>query len=269
MSCVDETIGVPHAGAAATSADLVVMLREAGCVVVDALVPVEMLTVIADELRALAADAPLGDNSFDGLATRRIFDPFARTRVLDELILDPLVGAVVEDLIGPFQFGMTVLSEVGPGESAQRLHRDQAVYPLPLSCGPVEVNTIWAIDDFTEENGATLVAPGTHLRDKTPGSSWATVPVEMEAGSVLIYDGRTVHGAGANKSGISRLGLIVEHVVRWLRPADNHTVAIGPDLASRLPVALQERLGFNQHGRFLGSIAGRPPGEWLENPGSV
>jgi ectoine hydroxylase-related dioxygenase (phytanoyl-CoA dioxygenase family) len=265
MSSMDGAARVPHVGAAATSADVVMLLREEGCVILDGLVPNELLVVIAEELRTLAAAAPLGDNSFDGFSTRRVFDLFARSRVLDDLILDQLVTAVTEELIGAFQFGMTVLSEVGPGESAQRLHRDQGVYPLQLSFGPVEVNTIWAIDDFTEENGATLIAPRSHLVDKELGSSWATVPAEMEAGSVLIYDGRIVHGAGANASKTRRIGLIVEHVVRWLRPADNHTVAIGPDLASQLPVALQERLGFNQHGRFLGSIAGRPPGEWLDN----
>jgi ectoine hydroxylase-related dioxygenase (phytanoyl-CoA dioxygenase family) len=254
---------IPHIGAAVSPADVVELLREEGCVVVDALVPQDTLGVVTEELRALAAGAPLGDSSFDGFVTQRVFDPFARTRVLDAIILDPRLNAVIDDVIGPFQFGMTVLSNVGPGESTQRLHRDQAVYPLPLSFGPVEVNTIWAIDDFTEENGATRIAPRSHLVEKAHDSPWATVPAEMNAGSVLVYDGRIVHGAGANASNASRLGLIVEHLVRWLRPADNHTVAVDPGLAAQLPVALQERLGYNQAGRFLGSIAGRVPADWL------
>ncbi len=109
--------GVPHLDAAATSDDVLELLREEGCVVVDGLVAEGSLEVVAEELRTLVAAAPLGDNSFDGFATRRIFDPLARTRALDELLLGPLVNAVVEDMIGPFQFGMTVLSDVGPGES--------------------------------------------------------------------------------------------------------------------------------------------------------
>jgi ectoine hydroxylase-related dioxygenase (phytanoyl-CoA dioxygenase family) len=217
------------------------------------------------------AKAPVGDNHFDGFATRRVFDPLARTRVLDDLVLHPLLSDTVEAVIGPCQFGMTILSEIQPGQPAQRLHRDASVYPLPDRIGPVMVNMIWAIDDFTGANGATVLAPASHLGDIRPGAyDRASLAVaSMGGGSVLVYDGRLVHGAGANDSASTRLGLIIEHTVRWLRPAENHQLAVLPAVAATLPARLQELMGYNQHGSYFGFVAGKPPRAWLSAQGSA
>ncbi len=200
-----------------------------------------------------------------------MFDPLARTRVLDDWVLHPLLTATVQALIGPSQFGMTILSEVQPGEVAQFLHRDAAIYPLPAEVGPVEVNTIWAIDEFTRANGATVLVPGSHVGGTRPSAydGESLTVATMSAGSVLVYDGRVVHGAGANTTTSACLGLIVEHTVRWLRPAENHSLAVAPTVVATLPAPLQELLGYNQHSAFLGFVAGRPPGEWLARPGRL
>ncbi|MHB8450530.1 MAG: phytanoyl-CoA dioxygenase family protein, partial [Mycobacteriales bacterium] len=161
----------------------------------------------------------------------------------------------------------TVLRDVGPGEVAQRLHRDAAVYPLPADFGPVMVSAIWAIDDFTTNNGATVLAPDSHGSTDHASSfdPAALTPAVTAAGSLLIYDGRLVHGAGPNHSSAGRLGLIIEHVARWLRPNENHTLAIQPQLATTLKPELQALLGYNQHSTFLGFVAGRPPLDWLRS----
>ena len=261
---------VPHVGAeSATPETLVPLLRERGCVIVDSFVSGASLAEARDELKGLVADAPVGERAFNGHATRRVFDPFARTRVLDTWVLHPLLTATVQALIGPSQFGMTILSEVQPGEDPQFLHRDAAIYPLPAEFGPVEVNTIWAVDEFTGANGATVLAPGSHVGGSPPSAyDGASLTVAaMGAGSVLVYDGRVVHGAGANTATSARLGLIVEHTVRWLRPAENHSLAVPPEVAATLPAHLQELLGYNQHSPYLGLVAGRPPGEWLHDAG--
>lgn len=253
-------------GSEATPERLGDALRVAGCVIVESLLAAEALERIRGEVQGMVVSAPLGDNDFDGRVTRRVFDPLARTRVLDELVLDPLLGGVIEALIGASQLGMTLLSAVQPGEVAQRLHRDAAVYPLPCRFGPVMITTIWAIDDFTAENGATVVATGSHLSERPSARfNQGTVAAAMPAGSVLVYDGRLVHGAGANHTTSGRLGLIVEFVARWLRPNENHTLAVPLAVAAALPAALQELLGYNQHGSYLGLIAGRLPSEWLRS----
>ena len=262
---------LPHAPAGlATAEKLGVLLRDHGCVVVDSLFS-DSLATVRVELERILADGRLGDNDFDGYATGRVFDPLARTRVLDELLLHDLIAATVDAVIGAAQLGMAVVSDVRPGEVAQRLHRDTAVYPLPPGTGPVMVNTIWAIDDFTADNGATLLAPNSHLETGPPTAYGPAglVPAEMGAGSVLVYDGRLVHGAGRNDTSSGRLGLIIEHVVRWLRPGENHSLTVPKEVAVTLPMRLQELLGYNQHGSHLGFVAGRPPRDWLiENSGS-
>ena len=182
----------------ATHQKLAQLLQEQGCAIVDSLVSGASLAEARGELKRLVARAPLGERDFDGRATRRVFDPFARARVLDDWLLHPLLTATVEALIGPCQFGMTILSEVLPGEVPQFLHRDASIYPLPADAGPVEVNTIWAIDEFTTANGATVLAPRSHLAGtRPPAYDRATLAAAtMRPGSVLVYDGRIVHGAG-------------------------------------------------------------------------
>jgi hypothetical protein len=265
MCAMDDLEEVPHAPVGIGIDGLVGALKEYGCIIIDSLIQPEALESIHNELKSIAAEAPFGDNELDGYATRRVFDPFSRTRVLDDLVLNPLLLGTIEAMIGPAQFGMTLLSDIKPGEVAQRLHRDSSVYPIPIDFGPVEINTIWAIDDFNRTNGATVLSPGSHVRDIRPSdySSVALATATMSAGSVLLYDGRLIHGAGRNRSSMTRLALIIEHVVRWLRPAENHTLAVPPSIAATLAEPLQELLGYNQHNSFLGHVAGLPPKAWL------
>lgn len=235
-------------------------LAEHGLVVVEGVLDRADLSSIRPEIDGLLASAALGDNAFDGYRTRRVFDPLRRTRALDDVVLNPVIHRTIgAALRWPYQFGMTILSQVTPGEVAQRPHRDANVYPLPREFPEIMVNTIWALDDFTEANGATMVAPGSH---RDPERRQLT-PAVMPAGAVLVYSGRLLHAAGANRSDRTRLGFIVEHVARWLRPAENHPVTVGADLAATLPQGLQELLGFNQTSEYFGFINGRPPSEWL------
>jgi hypothetical protein len=93
----------------------------------------QALAALREALGPLIRSAPLNTNSFDGFKTRRVFDPLARTRALDDLVLNPVVQRAVQDVLpSGYQFGMTVLSEVQPGEAAQKLHGDASVYPHPV-----------------------------------------------------------------------------------------------------------------------------------------
>lgn len=239
-------------------------MREAlsrdGAFVLSGVLDRERLAAVREAVRPLITNAALGTNSFDGFKTRRVFDPLARTRALDDLVLNPFVQRAVQDMLpAGYQLGMTVLSEVQPGEVGQKLHRDAAFYPLPADFPEVMINTIWALDAFTAANGATVIVAGSH-RDP---SARVQQPAVMPPGSVLVYSGRLLHKAGPNSSAAPRLALIVEHVVRWLRPADYHPLAVGPALAATLPAALQELLGFNQASDFFGFVAGQSPRDWL------
>jgi hypothetical protein len=256
---------VPRLPASAPIEAMLDALAEVGGVVIESLIEPKTLTPLRTSLRELVSAAALGDNEFDGFRTRRVFDPLARTRVLDHLVTHHLVHEIASAAIPwPYQFGMTVLSSIEPAERPQRLHRDAAVYPLPPGFPEVMVNTIWAIDEFTQDNGATRIALGSHRHRKEDPE---IVPVPMPAGSVLLYVGRLLHGAGANDTDAPRLGLIVEHVARWLRPADTHVLTVNPQLVVTLSEQLRELLGYNQISPYVGLIAGLPPEVWLRRSG--
>jgi ectoine hydroxylase-related dioxygenase (phytanoyl-CoA dioxygenase family) len=165
-----------------------------------------------------------------------------------------------------YQFGMLFLSAVDPGQGAQPLHFDAGVYPLPRDV-EAETNVIWALDDFTPTNGATLVAPGSHLwpAGRRPQPS-ELVPVVMPAGSAVVYSGRLWHAAGENRSAATRRALICEQVLPWLRPADNHGLATGVDGLRALPPQLRRLAGIAPASTYLGTIAGLAPEDWLSRP---
>ena len=103
-----------------------------------------------------------GRNSFEGFDTQRIYALFAKTRVFDALATDPLLLGVLDQVLGHYQLSAPVGICIGPGEKAQILHRDDAIYPVPEPHPPLVVNTMWPLDEFTAENGATRFIPGSH-----------------------------------------------------------------------------------------------------------
>jgi ectoine hydroxylase-related dioxygenase (phytanoyl-CoA dioxygenase family) len=220
------------------------------------------LTAARDEIEALLAEADWG-SGFDGSRTRRVWALLAKTRCMDQAALDPVVLDAVEQTIGPgTQFSLTYASQVHPGQDAQLLHYEQGIYPLPRD-RDVMVTAIWALDDFTAGNGATLVVPGSHEQEHGKPGRGQAVPVEMPAGSVLLFPGRLWHGAGANTSTRPRLAVVIDYIQPWLRPCEAHTLSAGPDQVRPLPQRLQELLGFNQPSPYLGFINGQHPHEWL------
>jgi hypothetical protein len=167
-------------------AEVMQQLETRGYAVVPGLLSEQVLTAARDEISALLATADWG-SGFDGSQTPRVWALLARTRCMDQAALDPLVLDAVEQAIGAgAQFSLTCAIQVYPGQDAQVLHYEQGIYPLPRD-RDVMVTAIWALDDFTAGNGATLVIPGSHRRaEGKPGRSEA-VPVEMPSGSVLLF----------------------------------------------------------------------------------
>jgi len=154
---------------------------------------------------------------------------------------------------------MLFLSAVDPGQGAQQPHFDAGVYPLPRTV-EAEINVIWALDDFTAGNGATLIAAGSHrwAAGRRPQAR-ELAPAVMLAGSALVYSGRLWHAAGHNTAETTRRALICEHVLPWLRPADNHILATGIERLRSLDPRLR-RLASD----YLGFVAGQDPEQWLQ-----
>lgn len=219
----------------------------------------------ADLTRVLGA-VPTGRNDFEGFATQRIYALFAKTRAFDAQAIDPLVTGVCERVLGRgFLLSAPVGISIGPGETAQPVHRDDGVYPIARPHPDVVVNTMWALDDFTERNGATVLVPGSHRwTDAKPDANAPSVRATMPAGSLMFFVGSVFHGGGANATDRARLGVILEYCAGWVRPQENHVLGVPKQIVAGLPRALQELLGYNVVG-LLGNVDGRHPLKYVED----
>lgn len=218
------------------------------------------------ELTAVLDRTPTGRNEFEGYNTRRVYALFAKTRAFDDAAVHPLIEEVAEAVLGPHQLSAPTGIEIGPGEPAQILHRDDSIYPLTEPHPEVVLNTMWALDDFTAANGATRLVPGSHKWEpgRWPGDGDEVIQAEMPAGSVIFYVGHLFHGGGANQTDRPRLGVILEYAASWLRPQETHLLAVPQEIARTLPERLQELLGYNIYPPFVGYVDGRHPRRVLE-----
>jgi ectoine hydroxylase-related dioxygenase (phytanoyl-CoA dioxygenase family) len=202
-----------------------------------------------------------GRNSFEGFSTQRVYALFAKTRVFDAVATSPLLLGVLDQVLGSYQLSAPVGICIGPGEKEQSLHRDDSIYPVPEPHPPLVVNTMWPLDEFTAENGATRFIPGSHRWEpgRQPGPGDAVESAVMSPGTALFYLGSLWHAGGANRTSRPRLGVILEYAAGWLRPQENHCLAVPRAIARDLPERLQELLGYNIYPPFVGYVDGRHP----------
>ncbi len=237
---------------------------EDGFVVLDGLLDGATLAAAQVHADDLLRDAAWSDNDFDGRRTRRVYSLLNKLGSFEPLLTHPEIHRRVSEVLGDvYQFGMLLLSAVDPGQGAQMRHFDAGAYPLPRD-RDVELNTIWALDDFTPDNGATMIVPGSHTwpAGRRPSAD-EFVPVVMPAGSVLVYSGRLWHHAGANRSRATRRALICEHIAPWLRPGDNHILATGVDGLAALSPQLRRLAGVAAASEYLGFVGGQDPERWF------
>jgi ectoine hydroxylase-related dioxygenase (phytanoyl-CoA dioxygenase family) len=251
---------VPHLPPTATGEEVVAALADAGCAVVDELVPPAVLDQLLDELEPWLAATPLGPDEFSGHRTRRTGGLIGRSATARDLVVHPLVLDAVGQVLGHatgYQLHLTQVIAIGPGEPAQTIHRDQWAFDFfPFPSGyEVQCNTIWAASDFREANGATRVIPGSHrFEDRLRLTEADSVPAEMAKGSVLFYTGALYHGGGANRSEEIRYGLNLTYNLAWLRQEENQYLAVPFDVARTLPEPLLRLMGYARGAYALGYV---------------
>jgi ectoine hydroxylase-related dioxygenase (phytanoyl-CoA dioxygenase family) len=226
----------------------------------------EVMSTVRAGLTPMLQQTAFGTNTFVGTRTKRIHSVFGRTRVLDDLATDPTVMAVVSDRVGDVLLSATVACEVHPGETLQAPHTDDGIYPLPPDHRDVSLSALWALDDFTASNGGTIVFPGSQGDRLTRPDHADARPVEMEAGSVLLYSGTLWHGGGANTTDAPRLGLILTYTESWLRPQDSHLITVPIEMARGLTPELRALLGYSMRPPFLGYVDGNDPADLFNDP---
>ncbi len=223
--------------------------------------------IVGDELRAvgesldelLAVTRPV-DSSFAGSRTTRVFNMLGRSRAFDGIARHPKVIALVEShLADQIQVSEMSSVSIGPGEPEQILHFDDGCYPLPRPHPPLMVSVMWAIDDFTLDNGATHLVRGSHLEVEPPVTATDTDRLVMTAGSAGLWDGRLVHGAGANTTDRERRAIVVLYARAWLRQQENQYLCVDHETVATLDPDYQHLLGWSRYGPHTGIVDGRDP----------
>ena len=232
--------------------------REGYAIVENAITP-ELLGDLRAELDPFFRDAYQGHDEFMGNKTVRFGSLLEKSTAVQSLIAHPLVLEVAERILSPycvnFHIHYTGVMQLKPGQGAQVLHRDTGVFPVANPSPPLTVATMWALDDFTAENGATVLFPGSHLWDdaRNPRKS-ERLFAEMPAGSVLIYTGKVFHGGGHNASEADRTGLAIHYGLGWLRQEENQFLACSAETARKLPESIQKLLGYELGAPSLGFV---------------
>ena len=261
--------------------------RRDRAVIIDELVSPEQLGVLQVELEEalfLRTSNTRGDDAFLGSKTKRIGGVVAQIPASRPLATSPLVVGLMQRILGErskIQINVTQGIGLLPGEVRQPIHRDHWLWstlPLPNDFERM-VNCMWAVTDFTEENGATHVslrsfelpdpavanAPnydevfegtGAKLPDGRLLEDLETLQAEMKAGSVLLYSGSLYHGGGANRSDQTRLSLILGYIPAELRQEENQYLVVPPEVARELPEELQKLLGYDLGSYALGFVDG-------------
>ncbi len=251
---------IPRLSSTAGGEDVAAALAAEGCAIVERAVAPALLDQARAELKPWLEATPVGQDEFSGRRTRRTGGLIARSETCRDLVMYPLVLDAVGKFLAhvtSYRLHLTQVIAIGPDEPAQTIHRDQWAFdffPFPADY-EVQCNTIWAMTDFTEENGATRVVPGSHKwEDRLEVTAEQTVPAEMPAGSILFYTGKIYHGGGPNRSRATRYGLNITYAVSWVRQEENQYLAVPHDIARTLPEPLLRLMGYARGAYALGYV---------------
>ena len=256
-------------------AKVVSALRRDGAVIVGNLIEADLVDTVRAELRPELDVRGLKTRSdFNGSLTLRIGHVLATAPSAAAIVDHDMVVRVADEILLPhcaaYQVSSLTAIEILPGEAAQALHRDDTIYPIDNAGMELQIGVMWALDDFTEDNGGTRIVPGSnrflrawHLPNL---NTWESAV--MSRGSALFYMGSTWHGGGANRSDASRMGLINVYSLGWLRQESNQYLNHPPELAARFSPRLRALLGYAAHGMGddqCGAFRGECPA-WVDEP---
>ena len=208
-------------------------------------------------------------NDFNGHKTLRLGAILGLSRSSAEVIAHPRVMEVADAVLRPhcdsYRIGSCTAIEICPGEEVQVLHRDDDFYPIRFPDVEFQISAMWALDDFTLENGATRVVPGSNSMQEVSSVEEADiVQAVMPKGSVLYYLGSTIHGGGANRSQLPRSGLITTYSLGWLRQEENQYLSVPREVADSYPEHVRRLMGYQAHGKYLGVYPNDPDGRWFD-----
>lgn len=255
----------------ATRARRVEAIRRDGYTVVEDAISPELVDALSEALSRLERElgAKPAGNGFEGHRTVRIYNLLAHGAPFAEV---PIHAAVLPVVEGVLDAGCLISSlssiAIDPGEVAQPIHADDQVIPLEKPHAPIVCNSMWALTDFTEANGATRLVPGSHRKPNPEyGGAYETIAAEMSKGSVLLWDGALWHGGGANRTDARRTGIAMNYCAGFIRQQENQQLGLDPRLVKAFPPRLQELVGYGVYRGLIGHIDKTSPAQRLNGAG--
>jgi ectoine hydroxylase-related dioxygenase (phytanoyl-CoA dioxygenase family) len=240
------------------------VLERDGCVVIEGLLNAAEASSLYTELQQNFNKIPNCEGDFFGHITKRMSGVIKKSAVSRKIAVDKSILGVMDHFLlkscREYQLNLTQAIQIGPGEIAQIIHTDELLFPFDHPGNQAMINCMWAVTDFTVENGATLIVPGSHKwpTDRQPEPHEITHGV-MPAGSVLIYFGGLLHAGGSNITNKARTGLVLSYCLGWLRQVENHYLTIPLEDVATYPERLQRLLGYFVHEPNMGCVEGQNP----------
>jgi ectoine hydroxylase-related dioxygenase (phytanoyl-CoA dioxygenase family) len=233
-------------------------IRQDGFTVVENAIEPELIEALDAALSRLEREMNVrpAKNTFEGHRTVRIYNLLAYGAPFDRVPVHSFVLPIVEGILDPGCLISSLSSvAIDPGERAQPIHADDMVIPLEKPHRSIVCNSMWALTDFTDANGATRLVPGSHKKPNPEyGGTYETIPAEMKKGSVLIWDGALWHGGGANATDQRRTGIAMNYCAGYIRQQENQQLGLSPKLVKTFPKRLQELIGYGVYGPLIGHI---------------
>ena len=241
--------------------EILVVLAQDGGVIVHNMLSTQVVANLLSELAPQSETSQVGPksdnknvNHFWGQQTKRFTRLAQRSQTFaDEVLVHPTLIGIADELLKPYcaSYWMNTgqMMIVMPGGAPQYMHRDSDDWPAMCSpaAPPCQISCMFALSDFTAENGATRVAPGSHLwsdYSRQAADDEITQAV-MPAGSGMIYLGKTLHSAGANKTeSEARFGMHLSYVLGWLTPEEAGCLGVTEDRAKTFTKQQQQLLGY-------------------------
>jgi ectoine hydroxylase-related dioxygenase (phytanoyl-CoA dioxygenase family) len=259
---------------ATTASGHVERIAEVGYTIVENAIEPDLLDALASDLVRLQEDLGIkpAANDFEGTETVRIYNLLVHGPLYERIPVHPDVLPVVDGVLDPGCLVSSLSSiDIGPGETAQPIHADDQLIPLPKPHPATVCNTMWALTDFTEANGATRLVPGSHLRDHSPdyGRHYDSIPAEMARGSVLVWHGSLWHGGGANRTGQRRVGIAMNYCAGYIRQQENQQLGIPRETVRGFSPRLRELVGYSVYSGLIGHIDKHSPMDLLDEDSSL
>jgi ectoine hydroxylase-related dioxygenase (phytanoyl-CoA dioxygenase family) len=239
--------------------EVTTVLNAEGAAIVKNFLAPDLVARIRSEIEPKLPTAFLGQDAFTGIRTRRLGGLTVKAPTFAKLLTHPLMLGICDRILQPhcslYQLAATQAIEIGAGEPAQVLHRDDIIYSIPQPHPEFEVLFILALTEFTAENGATRIVPGSHRwGPERVAHDEESVPAVMPAGSVVFFLGSTWHSGGHNRSTSPRVGMFAKYSLGHLRQEENQFLIAPPDIARTLTPELRGLIGYKVGSPYLGYV---------------